>query len=248
MGERLAADPAPAVRAELAANPAIGDALIRAMAADPDHDVRRGLAHHPRVPLDVLTRLAADTRTGRDLLPRIAAASPAEVAHLAGERDPVARRLVAARRDLPGGIRDALAADPDARVAAAVAPHPGLSEARLRAMVARHAVQVIAQVAANPEASPVLLADLARRRPPVRKALHVIARHPQATAPALLACLADPKARHDAAGHPALPPPVVAGLLTDSDWQVVLAAAANPSLPPAVMARAMPGPAREPVR
>ncbi|MBM9506525.1 hypothetical protein [Actinacidiphila acididurans] len=244
--ERLAADPDPAVRAGLAANPAIGDALIRAMAADPDHDVRRGLARHPRVPLDVLTGLAAVTRMGRGLLPRVAAASPAEVAHLAAAPDPVARRLVAARRDLPEGIRDALAADPDANVAACVAPHPGLSEARLRAMVTRHAVQVIAQVAANPEASPVLLADLARRRPPVRKALRVIAGHPQATAPALLACLADPKARPVAAGHPALPPPVVAGLLTDGDWQVAEAAAANASLPPAVMARLMPGPFREP--
>jgi hypothetical protein len=38
-----------------------------------------------------------------------------------------------------------------------------------------------------------------------------------------------------AAGHPALSPPVIVGLLTDADRQVVEAAAADPSLPVAVM-------------
>jgi hypothetical protein len=148
--------------------------------------------------------------------------------------------LLAQRRDLPAEIRDALAADLDAKVVKSIAPHPGLSETQLRAMVDQHGVRVIAKVAANPDATPALLEGLTRRDPPVRKALREIARHRNATAQALLACLADERARPIAASHPALPPQVIAELLTDTDWQVVEAAAANPSLPLAVMSALVP--------
>ncbi|MGX1135409.1 hypothetical protein RKD49_007599 [Streptomyces glaucescens] len=234
---RLALDSSPAVRAELAQNPAIDEALIRALAEDPGHDVRRRLAHHPRVPLDVLAELADATRIGPASLPRVLAASPSEVEELASSPNPALRMFVAARRDLPPEVRDTLAEDPDAKVLASIAAHPGLSEARLRAMTDRHGARVVAGVAANPDASPALLHDLARRRPPVPKALREIARHPAAPASALLACLADPRARPVAAAHPALPPSVVVELLTDDDAEVTEAAAANPALPLAEMAR-----------
>ncbi|MFJ2647461.1 hypothetical protein ACIO1C_12115 [Streptomyces sp. NPDC087420] len=239
---RLATDPHPGVRADLAGNPAIGAPLIRAMAADPDHEVRRGLAGNPHVPFDVLSCLAATTRIGSALLPAIAAASPRQVGELAESSNPEVRMLLAQRRDLPAAIRDALAADPDAKVVKSVAPHPGLSDARLRAMVGRHGVRVVAAVAANPDATPALLVDLTRHGPPVQKAFRAVARHRRATAPALLACLADREARQLAAGHPALPPPVIVELLTDTHWQVVEAAAANPALPPAVMWDLVPRP------
>ncbi|MET7700717.1 hypothetical protein [Streptomyces sp. NPDC005485] len=242
VGARLAGDPVPGVRADLAGNPAIDDALIRTLAADRDPDVRRSLAHNPRVPLDVLSRLAGTVKLGPTLLPRIATASPAEVEELARSSNPAVRMLLAERRDLPDEIRDALAADRDARVVKSIAPHPGLCERQLRGMVERHGVQVVAKVAANLGAPPALLEDLAQLLPPVRKALREIARHSNATGPALLACLADQRARPIAAGHPALPPPVIVDLLADDDWQVVEAAAANPSLPPAVMARLVPEP------
>ncbi|MFD6288931.1 hypothetical protein [Streptomyces sp. NPDC060205] len=232
---RLAADPAPGIRADLAENPALDEALIRVMADDRDPAVRRALAHHPRVPLDVLTRLAGTAKAGNTLLPRIAAASPAEIEDLASSPDPAARMLVAHRRDLPPGIRDRLADDPDAKVVKAVAPHPGLSEAQLRAMVERHGVRVLAKVATNPDATPALLEELTRHEPPVQKAFREIARHSAAPAAVLLACLADRQARPIAAAHPALPPPVITELLTDTDWQVAEAAASNPSLPVAVM-------------
>ncbi|MGV9316181.1 hypothetical protein ACWDR0_28950 [Streptomyces sp. NPDC003691] len=232
---RLASDPYPGVRADLAGNPAVGEALIRVLAEDRGHDVRRRLAHHPRVPLDVLVRLAGAVRIGPVLLPRIAAATPAETAELAGSPEPAVRMLVARRRDLPAGIRDRLAVDPDAKVVTSVASHPGLSEAQLRAMTGRHGARVSAGVAANPDAPRALLEDLTRQEPPVRKALREIARHPRATGPALLNCLADDGARPLAAAHPALPPHRVAELLTDTDPQVAEAAAANPSLPRAVM-------------
>jgi hypothetical protein len=237
---RLAVDPHPGVRADLAENPAIDEALIRALATDRGHDVQRRLAHNPHVPLDVLTHLAGATKIGSVLLQRIAAASPAEVEELAQSPSPAARMLLAQRRDLPAEIRDVLADDPDAKVVKSIAPHPGLPEAQLRAMVDRHGVQVVAKVAANPDATPALLEDLARHEPSVQKAFREVARHRSATAPALLACLADKQARPIAAGHPALPPSVIVELLTDTDWQVVEAAASNPSLPLAVMSDLVP--------
>ncbi|MGW0584753.1 hypothetical protein ACWD25_54780, partial [Streptomyces sp. NPDC002920] len=237
---RLAADETPGVRADLAENPAIDDALIRTLAGDRGHDVQRRLAHNPHVPLDVLTHLAGVTKIGAPLLPRIAAASPAEVELLAQSPNPAVRMLLARRRDLPPEIRDALAADPDAKVAKSIAAHPGLTEAQLRAMVDLHGVRVLAKVATNPDASPALLEDLTRQKPPAQKAFREIARHQNATAQALLACLADKQARPIAAGHPALPPPIIVELLTDADWQVVEAAAANPSLPLAVISDLVP--------
>uniref|UniRef100_A0AAU2VCQ0 DUF2336 domain-containing protein n=1 Tax=Streptomyces sp. NBC_00003 TaxID=2903608 RepID=A0AAU2VCQ0_9ACTN len=237
---RLAVDVTPGIRADLAENPAIDDAVVGLLAEDRGHDVQRRLAHNPRVPLDVLIRLAGIAKIGATLLPRIAAASPGEVEELAGAPNPAVRMLLARRRDLPAGVRDALAADPDAKVVKAVAAHPGFSEAQLRAMVDRHGVQVVAAVAANPDASAALLEDLTRHEPSVRKAFREVARHRNATAPALLACLADRRARPTAAGHPALPPPAIVELLTDTDGEVAEAAAANPSLPVAVMAESVP--------
>lgn len=231
----LAADPAPGIRADVAGNPAIDDALMRSLADDSDPDVRRGLAHNPRVPLDVLTRLAGTARIGATLLPRMAAATPAEVRGLARSSSAPARMLLARRRDLPPEIRDRLADDPDAKVVKSVASHPGLTDARLRAMVDRHGVRVLVGVAANPDASPALLEHLVRHEPPVPKAFREIARHPNASSRVLLACLADGRARPVAAGRPALPAPVVVELLDDADPCVVEAAAANPSLPLAVI-------------
>ncbi|MFC7266356.1 hypothetical protein [Streptomyces lutosisoli] len=239
---QLAVDPIPGVRSSLAENPSIDDALMRALASDRGHDVQRRLAHNTHVPLDVLIHLAGATKIGATLLPRVAAASPAELEELAQSPNPAARMLLAQRRDLPTEIRDALATDPDAKVVKSIAPHPGLSEAQLRAMVHRHGVRVVAKVAANPDATPALLEQLTRHEPSVQKAFREVARHRNATAPALLACLADRQARPIAAGHPALPPPVIVELLTDADWQVVEAAATNPSLPLAVMSDLVPHP------
>ncbi|MER5378062.1 hypothetical protein [Streptomyces sp. NPDC002553] len=237
---RLAADPDPGVRADLARNPAVDETSMRRLAEDEDMDVRRSLALNPRVPLDVLVRLARAARIASTLLPRIAPASPEEVGRLAASPDAAARMAVAQRRDLPAAVRDALAADPDAKVVKSVAPHPGLSEERLRSMVDRHGVHVVTPAALNPDASAALLETLARHRPPVRKALREIARHPRAGAPALLVCLTDRRARPLAAAHPALPPHVVTELLSDPDESVAEAAAANPALPLTVMRALIP--------
>ncbi|MFD5630970.1 hypothetical protein [Streptomyces sp. NPDC127072] len=239
---RLAADATPGIRADIAANPAIADDLIRVLAADREPFVRRALTGNPRIPLDVLTDLARTTRIGPTPLPRIAVASDDEVRELARSPIPAARMLAALRRDLPAVIRDELATDPDAKVVKSIAPHPGLPEAQLRAVVDRHGTRVVAKVATNPQASPELLTDLTRHEPSVRKVFREVARHRNATATALLACLADWQARSIAAGHPALPPPVITELLADADRQVAEAAAANPSLPLAVMCELVPSP------
>ncbi|MGW2838779.1 hypothetical protein ACWCWD_13380 [Streptomyces sp. NPDC001493] len=240
--ERLARDPSHWVRAELARNPAICEAALRVLAADPSPEVRRTVARHPRLPLDVLTALAGKVRTGPVPLPRIAGASPAEIARLAASPDPAVRALVAERHDLPDEIRDRLAADPDARVVRAVAPHPGLPEEVLRAMTTRFGAQVAGRVAENPDASPEFLEELALRTPPVRKVLRAVAARPGATPASLVACLADPRVRTEAARHPALPLPVLAGLLDHPDHESARAAAANPALPVDEMARRLPPP------
>ncbi|MDX2550480.1 hypothetical protein [Streptomyces stelliscabiei] len=240
VSRRLATDPDVHIRACIAEKPAGDDALMRVLAEDEYQDVRRRLAHNPNVPLDVLVRLIATTKIGPTLLPRVEAASPAEVGKLAHSADSTVRMLVALRRDLPAEIRDALATDPDAKVLKSIAPHPGLSEARLRAMVDRHGVQVLAAVAANPDASGALLEHLAHDCPPVHQAFREIAAHPHATPRALLACLTDGQARPIAAGHPALPPQVIVELLADDDGHVAKAAAGNASLPGAVMRNLVP--------
>ncbi|WP_372346388.1 hypothetical protein [Streptomyces sp. KL116D] len=103
--------------------------------------------------------------------------------------------LLAQRRDLPPGIRDALAADPDAKGGHVRRRAPAWPKAQLRAMVDRHGVRVVAGVAANPDAPPALLEGSRPSRSPVRKALRAVARHPDATSTALRECLSDEQAR-----------------------------------------------------
>lgn len=236
MGRRLAEDPLPGVRSTVAQNPVIGEDLIRLLATCPMYDVQRSLAHHPSVPLDVLIYLTGVTKIGPNLLPRIAPADPAEIEELAASTEPEVRMLLAERPGLPPAVRDRLAVDADAKVLKSIAADPGLAEAQLRDLVARHGIRVLAKVATNPGAPAALLTDLAHHQPPVQKVFRTIARHPHATAPALVRCLDDFEARPIAARHPALPPEVVVELLDDPRGAVAEAAAANPALPVAVMA------------
>ncbi|GAB7187450.1 hypothetical protein ATKI12_7281 [Kitasatospora sp. Ki12] len=215
---RLAEDPAPWVRGNLADNPGIDLPLMHRLAADDDPDVRRRLAHHPAIPLDLVERLAVTVRIGAALLPRVAAAGPAEVTRLAASSEPRVRMLVARRRDLPAAVRDALAADPDAAVANSVAPHPGLTSARLTALLDRFAAKVATGLAANPDAPTALLDRIAATEPVPVKALRAIAAHPHAGPAALARCLASPDERtaEAAAANPALPAEVIAALTEEA--------------------------------
>ncbi|GIJ49337.1 hypothetical protein Val02_62230 [Virgisporangium aliadipatigenens] len=204
---RLSVDPVPGVRSTLAANPAIAADLLAALAIDPDPEVRRQVAHHPHVALEVLAQVVSTTKIGATLLPRIAAATAGEVRCCAV----VLRALVAERRDLPPDVVDRFTRDPDAKVVKAIAPHPGIPEERLRAMLARHGHQVATRVARNPGCPP----DLLREFLPLRRALRVIAAHPRADADTLDACVrhSDEQTAHAAAANPSLPRDVMARLL-----------------------------------
>ncbi|GAQ58777.1 hypothetical protein [Streptomyces acidiscabies] len=234
---RLAVDPYAGVRGAVAGNPAIGEAVARVLAGDEDVSVLRELAHNPAAPLDVLVSVAGVSKIGAVLLPRVAAASPAEVEELAASRSSSVRALVALRSDLPEAVRDTLVVDPDAKVVKAVARHPGLSEGQLRGMVERHGVRVAAQVAVNPDVPWGLLEELALQVRPVGKVLRAVAGRADAHGAALVACLGEVRARRVAAAHPALPVEVIVELLGHEEDDVVEAAASNPSLPVEVMLR-----------
>ncbi|MEV5574077.1 hypothetical protein AB0L06_28910 [Spirillospora sp. NPDC052269] len=230
--ERLATSSEPGVLGQLAANPAISTSLMRTFATSTDSFIRRSLAFNPRVPLDALAALAPITKLGTtNALPRVLAASPDETEAMATSPNPAVRMLIAARRDLPATLRDALADDPDAKVVKAIAPHPGLTAPQLRTMLDRHGLRIAIKLASNPETPSDVLETLAAQHP-TRKTLATIAEHPNATPPALTACLADPRARHLAAAHPTLPLETIVALLSDPIPEVAESAASNPSLPP----------------
>ncbi|MFB7906715.1 hypothetical protein ACFC1T_09835 [Kitasatospora sp. NPDC056076] len=213
---RLAGDEIPWVRSNLARNPGIDAALMSRLAEDDGYDVRRSLAHNPAIPFDLLARLAAAVRIGSTLLPRIAAATPAELRALAAVPEPRVRVLVAEHRALPTDLRDRLAADPDASVVKSVAPHPGLSGAQLATALNRFGTKVATAVTRNPGTPTALLDRIATTPPTPVKALRTLAAHPNASPAALTACLASPDHRtaEAAAANPALPVAVMAELAT----------------------------------
>ncbi|MFJ9776049.1 hypothetical protein ACIRVF_33235 [Kitasatospora sp. NPDC101157] len=214
---RLAGDEIPWVRSNLARNPGVDERLIRRLAEDDGHDVRRSLVQHPCIPLDLLTRLATTVRIGPALLlPRIGAADAAELARLAGSREPRVRALAASRRDLPAELRDRLAADPDAKVVKSVAPHPGLTATQLTAVLHAFGSMVATAVAANPGAPGWVLDRIVATPPTPVKALRTVAAHPNASPAALATCLAspDPRTAAAAAANPALPVAVIADLVS----------------------------------
>ncbi|MEU4267424.1 hypothetical protein [Streptomyces sp. NPDC026092] len=210
---RLAAHPDAYVRQALARNPSIGAPLLLRLADDPDLIVRLAVAENPAVPLALLTADAGRRRLPREPLPRILAATDAELTKLAASRVAQVRALVAARPDLPPALVDRLASDADLGVVQRIAPHPGLTEDRLTDLVERHGPPVYAAVAENPGCPGAALRRMAGVAGPARKAVRPIA------------------------AHPALPPDVVEDLLTHPDPRVVRSAAAHPALPVATMER-----------
>ncbi|MHA6758925.1 variant leucine-rich repeat-containing protein [Streptacidiphilus sp. PAMC 29251] len=232
---RLAADPQPQVRAALAENPVLAPALIQLLADDPEPRVRRAAALNPSFPLPLLERSAPADRLGPAPLPRILAASEEELRRLAMSPTAQVRAMVADRRNLPADLLARLAADPDPGVAKRIAPDPDLDPDQMRALAERHGPRLYAALARNPHCPAGLLHRMALGAAPVTKALRAIARHPAATPETLLLCLSDPQGGPAAAAHPALPGPVLAGLMDDPRSQVRCAAAANPSLPVSAM-------------
>ncbi|GAA2111071.1 hypothetical protein GCM10009759_52860 [Kitasatospora saccharophila] len=237
--EQLATETLPLVLEPLAENPAIGERLIRELATVPSEMVRRAVVCNPAVPLDVLDRAweGVVLKLGTTLPSRTAAADPVETERLAASANPELRRLLALRRDLPPHVRDRLAADPDAKVANAIAAHPGLDEGQLTALHRRHGRRVGPGLAANPDTPTALLRALVASEHNVAT-LRALARHPAADGTTLTACLRDRRARERAAEHPALPLDPLRELLADPE--TAHRAAANPSLPVADLLRLLP--------
>ncbi|MCM2418512.1 hypothetical protein [Streptomyces sp. RKAG293] len=237
----LADDADPYVRRTLAANPEVPEQLLRRLAGDSSSVVLRELGTNPAIPLDVLISLAAHQRFGREILPRIAAASEDELRLLAASPIAQVRALAAVREDLPADLLAGFVTDPDAGVAKRVAPHPSLTAGHLHAIAERHGPPVYSAVAANPHCSAGLLHRMALDSRAVRKALRSIARHPSATAETLLICLEHSDGRRYAVQHPAMPPALLVELLADPDWDLASGAAENSALPTAVMERLLDG-------
>lgn len=209
----------------LATNPAVPSSLLRLLAAK--HDT---VLQNPSIPLDLLVELAASTRIGPTLLPRIASASFDELRALASSTTMQLRMLVAERQDLPADLFEQLLADPDPGVAKAIVTHPTLTVAQLGELVERHGPRLYPRAARNPVCTSALLHHMASNAASVQKAYREIAQHPNASSETLLLCLADREARRFAAAHPNLPPEKIVELLSSEET-----AAANPSLPIGVM-------------
>ncbi|CAM3810713.1 hypothetical protein KIPE111705_26150 [Kibdelosporangium persicum] len=203
---QLATDKRLWVRLYLARNPAVPEGLLWTLADD--RAVRPELAWNPVVPVELLAEIATTADLPPVLLPRVAAANPAELRSLAASPSWQVRALVGLHDNLPRDVVDRLIADPDLPV--------------VQALVA----------AKNPRCSPALLHSLARRAEAV---CPQIAQHPNTDADTLMLCLRVPAARRHAARHPNLPPDVATGLLDDPDLLVAEAAAANPALPRKIM-------------
>jgi hypothetical protein len=147
--ERLSTDPIP-VRYAVAANPVVSESILRAMAEVADRYARHELAQNPVIPLDLLAGMAASTRIGPTLLPRIAAASDAELRVLAGSTTMQVRMLVAERPDPPADLIELLVADRDAGVVRSLAANPLLTADQLWAVATRYGPRLYPRTARNP--------------------------------------------------------------------------------------------------
>ncbi len=217
----LARHPGPGVRWTLASNPAAIDLVPRLLADDPSREMKRAVALNPDVPLDLLAELAAQTRLGTIVPPRVLTATEAELRALAGSPVAQVRRLAAARPGLPADLAGRFVDDPDAGVAKTVAAHAVVTPDQLRVLASQYGRPLLARIALNPRCP----ADLA----------NAIALDPDAP----------PKARRLVAGNPRLTPESLVAMLADADAEVVEAAAANLSLSVSEMARLLPGPSAE---
>ncbi|MFI6100079.1 hypothetical protein ACIA8G_31400 [Lentzea sp. NPDC051213] len=221
----------PRLHPELAANPAVPGELLRQL--EESRAVHRALVKNPAVPLDLLVEVSSTERIGPFPVPRVASASEAELRMLASSSVVSARVLVAERADLPADVFARLLDDPSPGVAAAIVTNPAVTVDQLRSLVSRHGPRLHPWAARNPLCPPDLLHQMAEHAEAEEKTYRAIARHPQARGETLLLCLHDPQARHLAACHPNLPPPMIVELLA-SEF-TARPAAANPSLPVSVM-------------
>ncbi|MFF4318855.1 hypothetical protein [Streptomyces sp. NPDC001568] len=119
---RLAGDPEPEVRAEIAAwQPDAPQEIRVALLTDPEAAVRSRACRAYAPPAPLLPALLADPRTRREVVRHLELA-PDLAGRLAGDPDKHVRAELARRHpDLPRPLLDALATDPEPAVRAAIA-------------------------------------------------------------------------------------------------------------------------------
>lgn len=215
--DSLAESEVPGMRCELARNPAIRESVLRSYATDPDPTIRRNAALNPALPLDLLSTLGPTTRTGPEVLPRIAAASTDELRTLASSSAKQVRRLVAQRPDLPTDLVDSLAQDPDPGVGKYIVTNPALSTEQLWALIRRQGLSLYPQAAKNPNCPPDLLRHMLRNGHNTAQLHREIAKHPNLPADLVVELLdnSDEITTEAAAANPALPVPIMETLVTD---------------------------------
>jgi hypothetical protein len=207
----LAADTQPPVREAVARHAATPPAALAQLATDASATVRQAVATNPATPPDTLRRLAADA----ELRPRIFAA-----------RNPSA----------PPDLLAQLAADPAPDVAQYLALNPAASPALLAQLAGHPSSRVRRSLLQNGVTLPLELlpALLHNDMPQVAESAQSLLNRPDMDIALLhqTATAADYRLRIRAAYNPALPPPLVARLLTDGSQQVRAAAAGRADLTP----------------
>jgi hypothetical protein len=133
----IAQDPAPAVRALLAAHRKTPAAILRAFAQDPAESVRAHLASNPSTPPALLTTLAHDTAVPVVLATAAAdALDPLEVNRLARHPLGSVRAVIAQRPDLTADLTQRLAIDHVEEVVGALLQSAAKNSEILRTLIA----------------------------------------------------------------------------------------------------------------
>jgi hypothetical protein len=230
---RLAADPDPTVREEIARRADLGPAELRALAVDPDPEVRLAASVHPALSED--ERDAIDYEVPMDacfghepepVFPRDLDA----VRRDAVSRHPMLRRAAARDHRLPADLVERLAADDDLGVRVLLAQNPpDAPPALLLRSFLEYTGRERGRLAARPGFPTAGLARFADHQDPQVRAL--AARDPETGAATVDRLIrdADAAVRAAAAGHPSLPPQRLTELLDDEE--LAHRAAANPALP-----------------
>ncbi|MFE7773917.1 translation initiation factor 2 [Streptomyces sp. NPDC057445] len=234
---RMAEDPDPKVRREVACREELDRALVELLAGDPDPDVRTAVSVRPE--LTEAERAAIDhvVSTDKDFGPfpdhHRAPLAYARSAH------PLLRRRVAYNRNLPADLVELLSGDDDLGVRVLLAQNhpeappelllrcyleyegkerdlltenPRFPGAGLAARFADADDPALRRLATlDPGLAPAVADRLTRDPDPAIRA--AAARHPRLPLDRLLALLDDEAAARDAASNPALPRPVMYELL-----------------------------------
>jgi hypothetical protein len=222
--ERFAESGSREVRSGVASNPAAPADLLRRLYDSGDARDRSAVLSNGRTPLDVLVR---NSRAGGAQCTGFH--STEALRPLAEDPDPLVRLVAADGYVLNGAPADALVADEDDRVAHHAMLRWGMSEAGIRAFVARHGIVPLVVAKRNCPPDLLLAAALDPASPPA--VLDETAANPHSPVAALEACHRRPHTAQALAFNPSTPPAILRDLADHEDPVVLELLASNTSLP-----------------